>query len=395
MAINFLSESVRSAGCDSFADALLTLEGPEGDEALANLAFVGPAAGSCWGTEKKMDALFFELSDADVVAFVDAMMLPYRPGGVQGNQMLRNLVIRSQPVSDGAVVALCALLDDESSVLESLDLQGCEISGDGCKGLCKSLNANTTVTSLNVSWNPLGRKGGLALASMLERNVTIQRLTLANTSLDTQAVVALYSVLREQTTLREVDLCKAVLFSRQEDSTKHAVAMLGQNASIEYLDIGTSQLADLGASLLAKTLRTNTTLRCLHLRSNQIGIVGGEALASMLMQGSALVELNLSGNRLSDDGAHAMGTALANNTTLRLLDLSMNSINDEGLASIAAGMGENSTLTTLKLWGNHFSSGSDAVNAFDGLLRTRFDALGVEVDFTTYTVDGTTMIARV
>ena len=71
----------------------------------------------------------------------------------------------------------------------------------------------------------------------------------------------------------------------------------------------------------------------------------------------------------------------------------MNSINDEGLASIAAGMGENSTLTTLKLWGNHFSSGSDAVNMFDGLLRTRFDALGVEVDFTTYTVDGTIMVA--
>ena len=128
-----------------------------------------------------------------------------------------------------------------------------------------------------------------------------------------------------------MDLCKAVLFSRQEDSTKHAVAMLGQvsprcgcplprrgrtitttavttttttttplhhhhhhqNASIEYLDIGTSQLADLGASLLAKTLRTNTTLRCLHLRSNQIGIVGGEALASMLMQVTTTMSLTM------------------------------------------------------------------------------------------------------
>merc|ERR1711998_569279 len=105
-------------------------------------------------------------------------------------------------------------------------------------------------------------------------------------------------------------------------------------------------------------------------------------------------ELDLSGNRIKDDGAVAFGSALEMNSTLRLLNLTNNSIEDRGLAAVAAGMNRNSTITTLQLWGNHFENGGKAVKEFDGLLKGRFTALEVAVDFQTYTVDDVVMIAR-
>lgn len=358
------------------------------DIPLTRLSLAGKPGATCWGKTNAPNSLPCSLADADVEALMIALQ-------VQGMiPVLEELEIKAQSgVGDVAAAAIAKLLADPECNLEVLDLSGCEIGGSGASTLFSALALNTSVATLRLSWNPLGREGGLALAEMLKTNRTISTLSICNTSLDTTAMVTLYSVIRDQPSLQSVDMQKALLYSRQEDTTKHAAQMLQHNLNIVALNLGTSMVGDLGAEQLSKVLRRNKTLRSLVLSSNQIGITGGEALASLLIEGSSLSELDLSANRIGDDGGAAFGLAISRNTTLRKLNLCSNSMGDVGLTAVAEGMMSNSTIVELRLWGNNFTDGGSAVNDFDKLCNGRFDHLDVVVDFKTYTVDDVIKIA--
>jgi Ran GTPase-activating protein (RanGAP) involved in mRNA processing and transport len=110
----------------------------------------------------------------------------------------------------------------------------------------------------------------------------VELLGLANTSLDTQAAVTLFSALRDHATLLEVDLSKAILYSRQEDTTKHAAQMVAINSCLQSLNLANMRVGDIGADVLAKALARNRSLKHLCLANNQIGIRGGEAFAELL-----------------------------------------------------------------------------------------------------------------
>ena len=370
----------------ALGDALSSVDGVM---PLEQLRLAGKPGATCWGATNAPHALFLSLEDSDIESLVVALQM-------QGMvPIVEELCILAQSgVGGAAAIAIAKLVADPECNLRVLDLSGCNMDGAAAEALCSALALNTKLTTLRLSWNPLGRAGGLALAEMLKVNRAIQTLSVCNTSLDTTAVVTLYSVLRDQPSLMNVDLQKALLYSRQEDTTKHAAQMLQQNSSLVALNLGTSMVGDVGAEQLSKVLRTNRSLRMLVLSSNQIGISGGEALASLLIEGSSITELDISANRIGDDGGAAFGLALSRNTTLRKLNLGYNLMNDVGLQAIAEGMHLNSTVNELKLWGNNFVDGGAAVNLLDKLCKGRFDHLDVARDFTSYTVDDVVKIAR-
>jgi Ran GTPase-activating protein (RanGAP) involved in mRNA processing and transport len=353
--------------------------------------------------------------------------------------------ISNQRIGDNTAKAIADLLTEHGCVLETLDLTCCEFTGKGITVICKALSTNQTVKNLRLGWNPLGREGGLAVAEMLQQNTTLESLELCNTSLDTAAIIHLYSVLRDHPSLQNVDLQKSLLYSRQEDTTKHAAQMLCCNTVMNTLNLAHSQVGDLGADVISKALFRNNALRVLCLASNQIGMqealfcfysiaiihiffsvlfidmgyvcfcfslvflhilsftggAGGKAIGSLLKSPDcSLFSLDLSKNRLGDQGGEAIGDALAANTSLKRLNLSSNQMGEDGLSGVAKGMSINSTLRVLLLWGNNFpmdgcapDSGS-CVAALDALLKGRFAHLDVDVDIKSYEVDGMIQISR-
>jgi hypothetical protein len=282
---------------------------------------------------------------------------------------------------------------------------------------------------------------------MLERNSSLETLSLGSTSLDTAALVCLLAALRDCRYLTDVDLQKAVLYSKHDDTAKHAAQMLCQNRSLVSLNLANTFVGDLGAQTIAQALARNPTCTKVCLANNQIGEVGARALAELLLgQGTCvLATLDLSRNRLGEVGGAALGNALAGSTSLRKLDLSNCALGERALQSVAAGMHLNSTLRSLRLWGNDFrgqlpghsgddgppptpaarlplpgsthasihstgnastasaksgvgggssSGGASAVAELDALLRGRFLHLDVECDLEVYEVDGLLQVAR-
>ena len=380
-----------------------------------HLALHGRPGETCWGTDGARPALFCALGDRDLDLLVPAMQVQGLVGG------LLKLELRSQAgVQNRSALALVKLLRHPDCALETLDLTGCEIGGEGIAALCEALAENATVKVLRLGWNPLGRQGGLAVAEMLKRNGAIEVLGLCNTGLDTMATVCLYAVLRDQRVLVDVDLQKALLYSRHEDTTKAAGQMLCINRTMVTLNLANVTCGDLGAETLAKALERNATLRILSLANNQIGMgeeeeawrkssaraaapaadcpaanptptrcapllasarrapsrrcsafsrlrcsagaAGAHAFADLLGRGGAcsLVALDLSSNRLGEDGGAALGSqGIAGNTVLRRLDLRSCRLGPRALLAVAQGMAMNSTLRGLKLWGNDFPEGGE------------------------------------
>lgn len=398
--LRFVVQLLRTEGCDELADAVASLarDGVPDEAVLETLILAAPPGAACWGTRNAQTRgveLYTRVGPRDLGGLV-AALAQSTPSGIPLHHV-RYLALKSQPLPDDAMQHLVGglLQSEHSAGLETLDLTGCDLTAVGTSALCQALQSGhgQGLRTLRLSWNPLGKWGGLAVSDLLQHNATIERLELQNTQLDVQAVVHLFAVLRDQRTLVHLDLAKAINFSRQEDMTKHCAQMLHMNNTLCSLNIANLKIGDLGAELLSRSLAGNASLRSLRLDGNNIGVIGGEHLASLLMRGSSLVELFLSGNQIGNDGATAFGAALAANSTLRVLDLTMCGIGDEGLYEIASGMAENTSVTALSLWGNHFEGGSPATNLFDEL-RGRFDALGIVTDFVTYEVDGAKYTAR-
>jgi len=376
------------------------------DAPLDTLTLAGKPGQTCWGRTVVKPTVYCTVGEKDIDVLVSALQIQ---GIVPG---LKVLEVTSQAhVGDSSAGAVARLLADHECGLETLDLSNCELSGKGCEVLCAALEENSTVRCLKLAYNPLGKQGGFALARMLQRNTVLEVVGLANTSLDTQAAVMLLSVLRGQRRVLDLDLQKAILFSRQEDTTKHAAQMIALNETLQSLNLANMAVGDVGADVLAKALMRNRSLRHLCLANNQIGAAGGEHLAELISSPECcLTSLNLSKNRVGDRGGSSIGRALAQNTVVRRLDLSENLLGNAGLEAVAKGMAMNSTLRKLCLWGNDWpeahASDEDgggercdvgnpsALASFDQLLKGRFAHLDVECDFAVYEIDAQFQVAK-
>lgn len=424
--------------------AHVSAESPELCEALDKLhpdtptdtlPVCGTPGEKCWGVDGARDAVFCSLRDRDVEALVGALQVQSLLPGLKG------LELRSHKgLGDDGARAVARLLEDPEGALEALDLSGCEVAAPGTQALCDAVATHATLRVLRLDFNPLGREGGLALAKMLERNASLDTLSLGSTSLDTTALVCLLAVLRDCKYLTDVDLQKAVLYSKHDDTAQHAAQMLCVNRRLVSLNLANTFVGDLGAQTIAQALARNPTCTKLCLANNQIGEGGARAFAELLLGSAcALVTLDLSRNRLGEVGGASLGRALAGSATLRKLDLRGGGLGERALRSVAAGMHLNSTLRSLRLWGNEFGghlpgrSGDDgppptravrlalpgsshasvasvashasnshastsavasAVAELDALLRGRFLHLDVECDLVVYEVDGLLQVAR-
>jgi len=177
---------------------------------------------------------------------------------------------------------------------------------------------SSKVTTLNLSWNDLGDEGAKNVASLLSTNKSI-------TSLDLSAV-----------NFKDDEI--AILIS----------ALLGNNNTLQYLNIQNNQISAKSFRLLSQLLKTNRSLTYLSLRALYLGNEGVDLLSDGLLSNKTLLTLDLQNNNIDNSGLARIIIALPS-TNLEHLHLEWNKIsNPEDILTVVG----KSRLLAVHLRGN-------------------------------------------
>jgi hypothetical protein len=236
-----------------------------------------------------------------------------------------------QPIEErAATVRVDKVLADVMGSYKSLEL---ELADDGqVLQLASALRINSSVTSLNLSYNRTIRDTGLiALAEALEENKTLLKLNLSGCTGFTDAAAAQL--------LRRVD-------------RRTNLQTLNFTGCVEVGDQFATQLAAslpndrLSEGIPGLQLREVNLSGCKSLSDTGVSEIGSALSSSM-----SLTSLVLQGcHRITDSAVATLARGLSSNPALELLDLSwLEELSDDSAVSLAAALRENRRLTTLLL----------------------------------------------
>ena len=93
-----------------------------------------------------------------------------------------------------------------NTTLTTLDLSWNNIGVEGATALGVALHHNTTLTTLNLKYNNIGAEGATALGVALHHNTTLTTLNLNNNNIGAEGATALGVALHHNTTLTTLDL---------------------------------------------------------------------------------------------------------------------------------------------------------------------------------------------
>lgn len=109
--------------------------------------------------------------------------------GLRQCSYLRTLILRENNISDEGASAIASILNTTSMTLTELDISWNKIQHIGLISLANSLAKNTTLESLDLSWNAGGtssdlhREAANALSSMFASNKSLTHIDLSNNQL--------------------------------------------------------------------------------------------------------------------------------------------------------------------------------------------------------------------
>ena len=119
---------------------------------------------------------------------------------------LRELEIYDTPLPHDCIQYLCQLLTNNKSI-QVLDIWRDSISDRGVADICKVLEHNSTITSLNLSYNQLITSASAqALSHLLLNNSTLFKLNLWRTSLSSESLLLLLQSLSANKNMIELKL---------------------------------------------------------------------------------------------------------------------------------------------------------------------------------------------
>ena len=238
------------------------------------------------------------------------------------------------------------------------------------RAACKSLSMNPRPVDLDMGYCEIGHEGVTALAEGLNRTGVYRSLDLTGNRMGNVGADAIASRLIERATSSH--LTRLILRSNQlADSGATTIAkILNSCMNLEYLDLSSNKIGPDGARALGQALE-------LHAKPDDIGSPtripsvsqnsGAEkgdskegqaprlnAQAPKMVEGG-LLHLDLSGNKLGDKGTRALCSGLFKNSRLQTLILSNNDIKNGGAKAISEAMVFNDAMTHLDLSHNRIT----------------------------------------
>ncbi|XP_030221889.1 NACHT, LRR and PYD domains-containing protein 12-like, partial [Gadus morhua] len=272
---------------------------------------------------------------------------------------LRELDLSNNDPQDSGVMLLSAGLGSPNCSLETLRLNGCQLSEECCDALASSLSFNSSLRELDLGNNDLQNSGvELLSASLGSPHCTLKTLRLNGCHLSERCCEDLASVLSSNSSsVRELDLSTNDL---QDSGVKLLSAGLGSpHCTLETLRLNDCHLSERCCEDLASVLSSNSSsLRELDLSTNDLQDSGVKLLSAGLGSPHCTLEtLRLNDCLLSERCCEDLASVLSSNSSsLRELDLSTNDLQDSGVKLLSAGLGSpHCTLETLRLNDCHLS----------------------------------------
>ncbi|XP_014256886.1 uncharacterized protein LOC106670803 isoform X2 [Cimex lectularius] len=223
--------------------------------------------------------------------------------------------------------------------------------------------ANTTLKSLRLNGNFLGRKSGEYL-SFLIMFKNLDHLDISQTDQTVLTLPWMIQAIFQSRSLRRLDASRLLGQPGYGEHTKHVATLFGDllriNSNIVELHIEKNGLGDHDMVQLFSGFWKNCTLQLLDLSCNRIGDYGAEIIAMNLEHGAPLKVLMLSHNHIGDSGARALSFKLPG-SQVKLLDLSHNRIGDDGVADIIYTVRKPYPLLALFIFGNKISEATSRV----------------------------------
>ena len=205
------------------------------------------------------------------------------------------------------------------------------------------------VQTLDLSYTPLGLKGGQSLANMLlTKGCNVTSLRLDGCGLGADGVAALSTALANVARCAPLQSLRLEYNSLGPEGMKSLAAALPFRLSLNALFIGCNGLGEEGARHLAGAASTCANLKTLDVGDNDLS----ESALRMLLEGVrsqyALTALDVSNNRLGDGGAEALAQEVRTNPSLLFVRAAGNGIGRVGGAALAAAVSASSVMLDLQ-----------------------------------------------
>lgn len=236
---------------------------------------------------------------------------------------VEHLDLRGNSIGVDGCRAISKAMSNNASV-QSLNLNNNPIGNEGGMAVAEMLYSNGALQSLDIGNCDIGTETLIALATVMRTNSTLQHLNIENArvfSRQEDSTYHLCRMLQANRTLASLNLGKhkvvdfgAALLAEHIEGNRSLFALtlrsnkiagvggralatlLTRECSLETLDLDDNAIGDEGALAMAEALRVNKTLRILTLRNNSIGDAGLAAIAGALEESGTIMQLALWGN---------------------------------------------------------------------------------------------------
>jgi len=285
--------------------------------------------------------------------------------------------------NDASARVLCRALEVNRHVT-SVDLSFNSIGDEGAEAFARLFEVNGVLEIVNLSECAIGDRGGVAIAMALERNSTLTELDLEANCIGPVTGQAFLNTLRINNFLSSLNVDRtrigdamgneiriACAINTQPMSLKALLPRLRAQLAIEAgelteeqaggpvepvveLDLsvfdGHRRYDDRSVAILCSELRGCSTLKKLNLADNEFGPDGVGSLADLLLQPTCqLQELDLSSNKIGKHGAFALADAISKTNTLVLINLQQTKIGTDGVMALARALDTNESVQMIQV----------------------------------------------
>lgn len=289
------------------------------------------------------------LTDADVAAVVAAL---------RSCSTVSTICFPYNNISDRGGVLLGEVLAEHANVLLTLDLQHNRLGPDAAVALARGVERNDSVCKLLLAGNGLGNACGPAFAAALRHNVTLAVLDVYNTEMGLPALVPLCRALEANHSLVSLNVGRPLLRGPDEVTSvvDHISAALKSNHTLEDLRLDFFGITDGDLQALVVAL-CGSAVTTLSVKGNKLSEDAGQLLARLLERRENFRQLDVSCNRLRDRGACDLAKGVERHSQLISLHAESCTMGEAGLVALVAGLRSCAALRELTLWGNDVTPG--------------------------------------
>jgi len=254
-----------------------------------------------------------------------------------------------------------------TSKVESLIVTINHLTDATAISLSNALLHNITLKSLSLTGNRNGTNSGWIILATSLREIMLEKLHISDNFIDGMGITAIAESLENNSSIRELDLS----YNSIGDIGVTALSTVLRHpiSALEKLDVKWNSIGEMGATVIADALENNFSLRELSLSGNSIGDIGVTSISNVLRHpNSTLEKLDISVNSIGDIGINALTNSLLNNSMLNVLSIGGNpDVTPAGWANFSTVLrNPTSALEVLRVW-------SDSIN--DEVLYSFADAL--------------------